>query len=182
MITKAMILAHAASAGLVCTTAVTVTHVADKKHERAAVRRIVALTHQSVERRIKRIKKTALVCPPSGIVTIGTLQNYTRPLVPIDTVSGTGVLQASRQEGYGYGTVYGGGGDYGVGAGGGISNNGPNGGAYVPPKSPAVQPTPTPSALPEPGAWAMMLAGFGMVGLAARVKTRRVGTASNVGE
>jgi len=177
VITKAMILAHAATVGLTCTAV----EVAPPVYK--AVKARVQGHHKPIVRHHRKTRVAAPGCPPaSGIVTIGALQNYTRPLVPIDTVNGTGVLQGSKQEGYGYGSVSNGSTGTFIG-GGGIGGNGAGGGGGVAPNPPVVvQPTPTPSALPEPGTWAMMLAGFGMVGLTARVKTRRVGTASNVGE
>jgi TctA family transporter len=54
----------------------------------------------------------------------------------------------------------------GGGAGGGIDsgNNGSGGGAIVPPITPAV---------PEPGTWAMLMAGLGLLALALRRKAGR---------
>lgn len=174
MITKAMILAHAATVGLTCTAV----EVAPPVYK--AVKARVQGHHRVVARRHKpRIAKPAPVCPPSGIVTIGTMQNYTRPLVPIDTVNGTGVEQTTKQEGYGHGS-FAGSGSYIGSYGGGVGNPGIGGGYPAIPTYPE-PPTPTPSALPEPGTWAMMLAGFGMVGLVAR-QTRRVTLATNLGK
>lgn len=171
MITKAMILAHAATVGLTCTAV----EVAPPVYK--AVKARVQRHHKPVVRHHRKPRVAAPVCPPSGIMTIGALQNYTRPLVPIDTVSGTGVEQVSKQEGYGNATSSGGSYNFS----GSIATVG-NGGGYQIPQKPPIVVQPTPSALPEPGTWAMMLAGFGMVGLAARVKTPRVGTATNLGE
>lgn len=176
MITKAMILAHAATVGLTCTAV----QVAPPVYK--AVKTRVQGHHRAVvPHRKPRIAKPAPVCPPSGIVTIGAMQNYTRPLVPIDTVNGTGVEQTTKQEGYGHGPS--GGSGYHFSGGGFIGGiGGSDGNAPQPPVvTPAPEPTPA-SALPEPGTWAMMLAGFGMVGFAARVKTRRVAPATNLGE
>lgn len=175
MITKAMILAHAATVGLTCTAV----QVAPPVYK--AVKARVQGHHRVVARHRKpRIAKPAPVCPPSGIVTIGQMQNYTRPLVPIDTVNGTGVEQTTKQEGYGHGSVSNGGAGLVIGS-SIIGGNGFGGGSSVTPNTPVVvQPTPA-SALPEPGTWAMMLAGFGMVGFVAR-QTRRVAPATNLGE
>jgi len=174
VITKAMILAHAATVGLTCTAV----ELAPPVYK--AVKARVQGHHKPVVRHHRKPRVAAPVCPPSGIVTIGQMQNYTRPIVPIDTVGGTGVLQGAKQEGYGYGSVSNGRTGAFIG-GGSIPSGGSGGSGHNPPQPPVVM-QPTPSALPEPGTWAMMLAGFGMVGLAARVKTRRVGTANNVGE
>lgn len=178
MITKAMILAHAATVGLTCTAV----QVAPPVYK--AVKTRVQGHHRAVvpHQRKPRIAKPAPVCPPaSGIATIGQMQNYTRPLVPIDTANGTSVEQVTKQEGYGHGP-----GRLDIFSHGGSVNNGgysPVGG-FVPttPNAPVAQPTTKPtSALPEPGTWAMMLAGFGMVGFVAR-QTRRVAPATNLGE
>ena len=177
MITKAMILAHAATVGLTCTAV----QVAPPVYK--AVKARVQGHHKPVVRhhRKPRIAKPAPVCPPaSGIVTIGQMQNYTRPLVPIDTANGTGVEQVTKQEGYGHGAS--GGSGYNFSGGGFIGGVGGSGGKTPQPPVviPAPEPTPT-SALPEPGTWAMMLAGFGMIGFLAR-KTRPVAPATNLGE
>lgn len=179
MITKAMILAHAATVGLTCTAV----QVAPPVYK--AVKARVQGHHKPVVRHHRKARSAnpAPVCPPPGIVTIGALQNYTRPLVPIDTVNGTGVEQTTKQEGYGHGirdTT-----NYSTGVGGfygSVSNPGMGSGDTDKPPV-VVRPTPTPaSALPEPGTWAMMLAGFVMVGLVLRTPSRPVAPATNLGE
>jgi hypothetical protein len=65
----------------------------------------------------------------------------------------------------------GGGGPGGGGGGPGGGGGGPGGGGGGPPPPPPPPPPPTPtpfSAVPEPGTWAMMLLGFGMIGLTLR--------------
>jgi hypothetical protein len=80
------------------------------------------------------------------------------PVIPAAVVGPADWLPAFYKPGYGGGGVFA---PVPGGGGGGGGGGGPGGPPQQPPQTP---PPEQPPAVPEPGTWAMMLAGFGLIG------------------
>jgi len=170
VITKALILSHAAAVGLSCT-AVTVVPPASVYHAVKARFAKPAEHRRSTGKPQGHSKPAAAapVCPPSGIATIGTLPDLSRPLVAMDSdfedaiLSGSMIQSAARSPW---------GGAVQASPIGFVRPGGAGGVGTAPPaaSTPVAKPTDEApvSALPEPKTWFFMLAGFALTGAVLR--------------
>jgi len=168
VITKALILSHAAAVGLSCT-AVT---VAPPVYHAVKARFVKPVQHRRSTGKPQGHSKPAAavpVCPPSGIATISALPNLSRPLVAMDgdfedaVLSGSTMQTAARLPW---------GGAVQASAIGFVRPGGAGGVGTAPPAVGTPVTTPTDeapvSALPEPKTWLFMLAGFALTGAVLR--------------
>jgi hypothetical protein len=122
----------------------------------------------------EQLAKVITPATPSELIPVVPAPTFAEVLAPLPKgfVPGSGTFTlAPVGGGGGVGSPGGGGG--GPGGGGG----GPGGGGVVPPSNPE-NPV-IPPAVPEPGTWAMMLIGFGMIGFS--VRRRRPGATAQPG-
>ena len=164
MITKALLLSHAAAVGLTCTAvkvAPPVYHAVKTQFAKAAEHRRSTGKPQGHS----KPAAAAPVCPPSGIATIGALPDVSRPLVAMDSdfedavLSGSTTQSAARLPW---------GGAVQASAIGFVRPGGAGGVGTAPPAAGTPVATPTNeapvSALPEPKTWFFMLAGVLLIG------------------
>jgi hypothetical protein len=168
VITKALILSHAAAVGLSCT-AVT---VAPPVYHAVKARFVKPVEHRRTTGRPQGHSKSAAaapVCPPSGIATITALPNLSRPLVPMDGDFEDAVLSASTMQSAA-GSPWGG--AVQASAIGFVRPGGAGGVSTAPPAAgtPVAKPTDEApvSALPEPNTWLFMLPGVVLIGAVLR--------------
>ena len=170
MITKALILSHAAAVGLSCTAVTVVPPV----YHAAKARFAKPAEHRRSATKLKTHRKAAAVpvCPPSGIATISALPDLSRPLVAMDSDFKDAVLSGSTMQSAARSPW---GGAVQASAIGFVRPGGAGGVGTAPPAvgTPVVKPTDEApvSALPEPETWISMLAGVVLIG--AMLRRRR---------
>jgi hypothetical protein len=164
VITKALILSHAAAVGLTCTAV----KVAPPVYHAVKARFAKLAEHRRSTGRPPGHSKPAAaapVCPPSGIATIGALPDLSRPLVAMDSDFEDAVLSGSTMQSAARSPW---GGAVQASPIGFVRPGGAGGVGTAPPAAgtPVAKPTDeTPvSALPEPRTWLLMLAGFALTG------------------
>ena len=168
MITKALILSHAAAVGMTCTAvkvAPPVYHAVKAQFAKPAEHRRSTGKPQGHSKPAASVP----VCPPSGIATSGALPDLSRPLVAMDSdfedavLTGSTVQSAARSPW---------GGAVQASAIGFVRPGGAGGVGTAPPAAGTAVATPTDeapvSALPEPKTWFFMLAGFVLTGAVLR--------------
>ena len=163
MITKALILSHAAAVGLTCTAvevAPPVYHAAKARFAKPAQHR------RSVTKPEEHSKAAAVpVCPPSGIATITALPDLSRPLVAMDSDFEDAVLTGSTMQSAARSPW---GGAVQASPIGFVRPGGAGGVGTAPPAAGTPVATPTDdapvSALPESKTWFFMLAGVLFIG------------------